>query len=281
MTGKVLIVGAGGRLGQALCASPATLGLARGQLDIAAPDAIAAALDTLNPGAVINAAALAHVDACENDWPAALRANAEGPGVLAAACAARGAPLVHVSTDYVFGAEGHANPRRETDEPAPLNAYGRSKLEGERRVRAAGGPAVVARTAWLFGFDGDFLDRMAAIARARGKVQVTEQIGSPTPVAALAKALLALAAALRAGKALPTVLHVAGTPAVTRAAWVEAAFGADPSLAHAPVERVGLEAFAGDPAARPLGTPLDSGLFARLMGASLDWRAALGAGQSG
>jgi dTDP-4-dehydrorhamnose reductase len=272
----LVITGAGGRLGQALRALPGAIGLTRGELDIADAGAVADQLHALSPRAVINAAAMANVDACETDWAAALRANAEGPAVLARACAARGLPLVHVSTDYVFGAEGHARARRESDLPAPMNAYGRSKLLGEHGVADAGGNAVTVRTAWLFGFAGDFIDRMIHVGRARGALQITEQLGTPTPVRGLALALRGIAEAMLADKALPPVLHVAGAPLCTRAEWVAAGLAAHADLAHISLDRVSVSAFAADGAARPLGTPLDTGLYQHLFGQALDWRSALG-----
>ncbi|MFZ4071374.1 MAG: SDR family oxidoreductase [Caulobacterales bacterium] len=275
MNQPIVITGAGGRLGRALCTLPGCVGLTRRALDIADAAAVAAELSALRPRAVINAAAMANVDACETDWTAALRANADGPTVLALACAALGVPFVHVSTDYVFGAEGHARARREGDPPAPVNAYGQSKLLGEQGVAGAGGVAVVVRTAWLFGFPGDFLDRMIQRAEAKGVVQVTEQVGTPTPVRGLALALRSIAGALLEGAALPPVLHVAGAPVCSRAEWVETCLAARRDLAAVAVERVSLGAFAQDAAARPLGTPLDTSLYQCLFSQALDWRLAL------
>lgn len=275
MTGPVLIVGVGGRLGRALheARPETTVGLSRAALDITDAHQIAAALDRLSPLAVINAAAMAAVDACETDFDAAVWVNGLGPGLLAEACAARALPFIHVSTDYVFGAEGHDRPRRETDSPCPINAYGRSKLLGEERVLATGGRSVIVRTAWLFGFKGDFIDRMAQKALQHAPLQITEQKGSPTPVRTLAGALLQLADRLTAGAEAPAVLHLAGAPVTTRADWVERAL-----LAAAPgqavIERVLGEAFAHIGAARPLGTPLDCSLAATVFDLSIDWRPA-------
>jgi dTDP-4-dehydrorhamnose reductase len=262
-------------LGQALCALPNVVGLDRAALDIAERYAVGIALERLRPCAVINAAAKADVDRCESDWPGALRANAEGPGVLAVACATLGLPLVHVSTDYVFGGEGHACPRRESDPPAPVNAYGRSKLLGEQRVLDSAGNAVVVRTAWLFGFAGDFLDRMRLKALAEGRLRVTEQAGTPSPVAGVAEGLHRIAIGLARGLRLPPIIHLAGAPIATRAEWVAAAVGCDPAMAGVIIDRVGIDAFPGDAAVRPLGTPLDTRLYHSLFGAPPDWRRAL------
>ena len=276
MTSPILILGAGGQLGRALVSagSAQVVGLDRHALDIANASAAAAALDLHQPRAVINAAAMAGVDTCESDFAAAVRVNAEGPGVLARACAARDIPFLHVSTDYVFGGEGHDRPRREADEPNPINAYGRSKLLGEEQVKAAKGRAVVVRTAWLFGFPTDFIDRMARKAIAEGgRLRITEQTGAPTPVRPLAQALLRLAGRLADGEDAPSILHLAGAPVTTRADWTERALiAAAPRLAN--IERGSNEAFADTGAVRPLGTPLDSTLAAQQFDHHIDWRPA-------
>jgi len=275
MKAPFLVLGAGGRLGRALAerGGAGVVGLDRQALDIAAPSAVAQALQTHRPRTVINAAAMAAVDACETDFAAAVRVNAEGPGVVARACAAREIPFVHVSTDYVFGGEGHDRPRREGDPPRPINAYGRSKRMGEEEVLAAQGRSVIVRTAWLFGFPTDFVDRMARKAAQGERLRITEQTGAPTPVGPVAESLLRFAERLAAGAPAPPILHLAGSPVTTRAAWVERALAAAaPGLAV--IERVPVDAFANTGAARPLGTPLESRLAAELFDLRIDWRPA-------
>jgi dTDP-4-dehydrorhamnose reductase len=275
MTAPILVLGAGGRLGRVLVARGGSnvVGLDHQTLDIAHPSAVAEGLETHRPGAVINAAAMAAVDACETDFAAAVRSNAEGPAVVARACAACDIPFIHVSTDYVFGGEGHDRPRREGDPPSPINAYGRSKRMGEEEVLGAQGRSVIVRTAWLFGFPMDFVDRMARKAAQGERLRITEQTGAPTPVGPLAGSLLRFAERLAKGAPAPPILHLAGSPVTTRAAWVERALAAAaPGLAA--IERVSGDAFAGTGAARPLGTPLDSRLAAELFDLRIDWRPA-------
>jgi dTDP-4-dehydrorhamnose reductase len=192
---------------------------------------------------------------------------------LARACLAHQAALIHISTDYVFGGDGHAAPRTEGEAPCPINAYGRSKLFGEEAVKAGGGRSLIVRTAWLFGFEGDFIHRMAQKALRGDRLQVTEQAGTPTPARALADGLWRLAAPLINGASMPPVLHLAGSPVTSRATWAERALrAAIPGFRD--LERVDSALFAGAGAVRPIGTPLDSGLAARQFDLRLDWGAA-------
>ena len=119
-------------------------GLTRARCDVTDRRAVSRALDSFKPDVVVNSAAYTNVDLCEFETRAARRVNGLAPGLLAAACKRRGCVLVHVSTDSVFG--DHARGRRETDRPDPINAYGRSKAEGEKAVRAAGGDWYIVRT---------------------------------------------------------------------------------------------------------------------------------------
>ena len=150
----LLIVGATGTLGKALARACEWRGMgykltARSELDLCSEASAAAALDRLQPWAVINAAGWVRVDEAERDAAACLAANADGAGCLARACAERGLPIVGFSSDLVF--DGRlSRPYVESDRPAPLNAYGRSKAESERAVLAVDGPALMIRTAAFF-----------------------------------------------------------------------------------------------------------------------------------
>jgi dTDP-4-dehydrorhamnose reductase len=147
----------------------------------------------LDPRAVVNCAAYTNVDGAEADEETAERVNADAAGNLARACAAAGARLVHVSTDYVFDGSKR-EPWVESDPVNPLGAYGRTKLHGEQRVAALDDHAIV-RTAWLFGPHGpNFVSTMLRLASERDEVQVvTDQIGSPTFAGHLAPALVDMA----------------------------------------------------------------------------------------
>ncbi len=148
----------------------------------------------LHPSIVINCAGYTDVDRAESEPELALAVNGTGAGAVARACAEVGAHLVHISTDYVFDGS-RRRPYPENAVPRPLSAYGRSKLEGERQVRAALDRALIVRSAWLFGPGRPgFVDKVLERARRGQEVRVvTDQVGSPTYTRDLARALLTLA----------------------------------------------------------------------------------------
>lgn len=204
---RIIVTGASGLVGSALARRPGVVGLSRAQLDIRDPSG----LGTYDPDLVINCAAQANVDAAETDPETAFEINAHAAGALARRCAELGVRLVHLSTDYVF--DGTATrPYGEHDLVCPINAYGRSKLEGERLVREHGG--TIVRTSWVFGASGrGFVQQVLARLAAGEEVRASSaQQGCPTYVEDLADALLALAKL----PVLPSILHVVGEPATTR-----------------------------------------------------------------
>jgi dTDP-4-dehydrorhamnose reductase len=158
------------------------------EVDISDPKAVGRLLDGLDPAPdfLVNAAAFTHVDRCEREPKAARRANAVAPGVLAEACARVGSRLVHVSTDYVFAGDAE-RPYSEEDAPAPRSVYGRTKLEGEERVRAVSEDFLLVRTSWVYGRGRNFLAAILAQAEARRRGEasgplrvVDDQRGRPT-----------------------------------------------------------------------------------------------------
>lgn len=194
---RILVVGAGGQLGRELLALPSSphelVGLARAQCDIANAGDAARALATHRPDAVVNCAAWTKVDAAEQQRDAAYRANAEGPRLLAQACADADVMLCHVSTDYVF--DGTATAPIAEDAPTrPLGVYGESKRAGEEAVAASGARHAVVRTAWLYGQDGpNFVLTMLRLGAEREELKVVaDQRGAPTWTGHLAPALLRL-----------------------------------------------------------------------------------------
>lgn len=185
----LVIIGAAGTLGRAfgrLCEERGIpyRRLTRQQMDIADPHSVAKALDEQRPWAVVNAAGYASVDGAERNALRCYRDNAEGPAVLAAACAERGLPFLTFSSDLVFdGAQ--SIPYLEGDAVAPLNVYGISKGEAEARVLALLPSALVVRTSALFGpwDERNVLTRtLQAVAQGRTVVAADDQVLSPTYV---------------------------------------------------------------------------------------------------
>jgi len=164
------------------------------RLDIRDADAVRAAVETLAPDALINAAAWTAVDGAEADPEGARAVNATGAGHLAAAAAAVGAHMVHVSTDFVFGASD-GRPFAIDAPTGPLSVYGRTKLEGERLVRKEAPDATVLRTAWVYSSHGqNFVKSMLRLMGERDELGVVvDQIGAPTWAYPLAGACWAAA----------------------------------------------------------------------------------------
>jgi dTDP-4-dehydrorhamnose reductase len=196
---KVLIVGAGGQLGQELLRTAAAdvecVPMARAQLNIADPTAVAASLEAVAPQLVINAAAYTAVDKAESEPEDARRGNVEGPGTLAQACGQRGIRLIHISTDFVF--DGAASqPYLPEAATAPLGEYGRSKRDGELAVQRALPQALILRTGWVYSsFGNNFVKTMLRLMGERDELAVvTDQVGTPTWAHGLAAAVWAAAA---------------------------------------------------------------------------------------
>lgn len=193
---KVLVTGAGGMLGHdvvraAELGNHEVVGLDRSQLDITDAAAVGRAMRRERPQGVVNCAAWTDVDLAEERPEAAHRVNAGGARNVAAAAAEHGAAVVHPSTDYVFdGRKSEAY--LETDETAPVSAYGAGKLAGELEVGAANPRHFVVRSSWLFGVAGaNFVETMLRVGSERSEVMVVrDQLGSPTYTAHLAEGVV-------------------------------------------------------------------------------------------
>lgn len=267
-----LVLGAGGQLGSDLLRvldGQDVIGLTRAELDVCDVAAVRERLAGVD--VVLNAAAYTNVDAAESEEPAAFAANALGPARLAAACAAAGARLVHVSTDYVF-AGGATEPYGEGEPVDPRNAYGRTKAAGEWAVLAAAPESYVVRTAWVYGqTGGNFVKTMARLESSRETVSVVaDQTGSPTWSRDLAAGLVSLA---RSG-APGGVWNCTSTGTTTWHGLARAVFeelGADPAR----VQPTTTDAFPR-PAPRPAYSVLSGEKWAAAGLAPLpDWRVAL------
>lgn len=280
---RLLIAGWQGQVAQALIrvapsrADITACAVGRPALDICEVRTIERALSDINPDVVINTAAYTDVDKAETEPERAMALNCEGARLLAASSAARGIPILHISTDYVFGGTSPV-PYVETDATAPATAYGRSKLAGEDAVRAANPKHIILRTAWVYSEHGRNFVKTILNAARNGKPLrvVADQYGSPTYAPHLVDAMLTIAgrvaSASSAGGPWGTY-HAAGAG---RASWCDLASAA---LAHA--SDPGLRAIDVLPIAsadyptktpRPAHSELDCSKLAKAFGIRLpDW----------
>jgi dTDP-4-dehydrorhamnose reductase len=176
------------------------VGFGRSELDVTDPATVEKKLDLERPDVVIHCAAWTDVDGAEEAEEAAMAVNGAGAGNIAAAAATVGASVVYVSSDYVFdGAKGA--PYVEADQPAPLSAYGRTKLAGEEATAAANKRHFIVRSSWLFGIGGsNFVETMLRLAADHGEVLVVrDQVGSPTYTWHLAYGIVRLIEGLEFG----------------------------------------------------------------------------------
>ena len=182
---RIVVVGAGGRLGAALVREYGrefeVVGFNHTQLDLGAPEQLHSTLGSLDFDALINAAAQTNVDRCETHQEEAFALNAEAPRVLAEICRAKKARFIHISTDYVFDGEKR-QPYTEEDEARPISVYGESKRQGECRALEANDRALVVRVSWVFGPDrASFIDAILKKARQEEEISaVVDKYATPT-----------------------------------------------------------------------------------------------------
>jgi len=191
---RVVIIGAGGRLGATLVREYGkefdVVGFNHAQLDLGKPEQLRATLGELEFDALINTAAQTNVDRCETQQEEAFALNAEAPRILAEICAAKRARFIHIGTDYVFDGEKR-EPYTEEDEARPISVYGESKREGERRALEANDRALVVRVSWVFGPDRpSFVDWAIGQAREKEEVNaIADKWATPTYTLDLAQLL--------------------------------------------------------------------------------------------
>ncbi|MGW3605754.1 dTDP-4-dehydrorhamnose reductase [Micromonospora sp. NPDC005161] len=277
---RLLVTGAGGMLGRDLLAALrprddlSVTATTRADLDIADPDAVRDAV--AGHDLVINTAAWTDVDGAEAREQAATAVNGDAVANLASACAATGARMIHISTDYVFRGDA-TEPYPEDAPTCPVNAYGRSKLVGELAVtRLLPDAGYVVRTAWLYGAHGpNFVATMLRLAGERERLDVVnDQRGQPTWSYRLAEQLVALTGAALAGHAAPGVYHGTASGETTWYGLARAVFdlrGLDPDRIR-PTTSDGYRRSAPRPAYSVLGH--DRWRAANLRPLA-DWRSAL------
>ncbi len=270
---RSVILGGGGMLGRALGGEGerrghATLVLNKEEADVRDPAAVRRALSDFSPAVVFNTAAFTDVDGCEQHRDLAMAVNGDAVAGLGALAGESGARLVQVSTDYVFDGQARS-PYREDAAPAPLSAYGESKLLGERHALRAP-DALVVRASWLFGPGGRnfVLTVLRLLEQPAALAIVDDQLGSPTYTAFLAAALFDLAERRACG-----IVHYCNTPPVT---WCAFARAIAEERGSTRAVRATTTAALGRPAARPAYSVLDTGRFSRLVGRQVEsWREGL------
>ncbi|WP_328515299.1 dTDP-4-dehydrorhamnose reductase [Marinobacterium marinum] len=229
----MLIIGAAGQVGHALAEllekTPGIepVALNRRQLDITSKDDIRRQLDKHLPDYVVNCAGFNRVDAAERQVDQALAVNRDGPGLLASACAELSIPLLHLSSDYVF--DGHyASGYSEDDEPSPPCRFGRSKWEGEERVRQLQPQHLILRVSWIFSGRGhNFLLRTLEQARQDSVLEAADdRRGCPTSADDVARVVLAILRQLACGIEVWGTYHYCGAEITTRYGFSEAILAA-------------------------------------------------------
>jgi len=285
---KILLFARRGQLGWELERTLAPLGEVQAldypQVDFSKPEALRQLVRDARPDIIVNPAAYTAVDRAEIESDLAFRVNAQAPAVLAEEALRLRVPLVHYSTDYVYdGTKGSSYV--ETDETAPLNVYGSSKLAGDQAVTSVGGAHIILRTSWVYSMrQGGFVTKVLKWAREQEVLRVVDdQVSGPTSARMLAEltALLLAGAgsdpfawlAERAG-----VYHCAGDGACSRYAWAREIIRLDPRPEEQKVRELvpASSAEFPTPAARPLVTALDCGKLEHVFGLRLPpWQTAL------
>jgi len=280
---KILVTGTEGQLARSLVERVhfhpeiELVAIGRPQLDLEIAGSAAAVIAEAAPDVVINAAAFTSVDQAEGEPEHAGRINTDAAGEVAEAAARASAAVIQLSTDYVFDGQA-SRPLREDAAVRPLGVYGRSKLAGEERVRAANPRHAIVRTAWVYSpFGRNFVKSIMAAAGVRDRLSVVDdQRGSPSSALDLADGLLAMA---KAGNGWGETYHLAGRG---QASWCEFAREimaqcATNDLPHVPVDPIRTEDWPTK-AVRPRNSVLDSGKFEQAFSFAMpDWRTSLSA----
>lgn len=279
---RILVTGRDGQVARSLAERGGAHELVfagRPELDLADPASIERTVAAVAPDLIVSAAAYTAVDKAEDEPELAMAVNGEGPGVLARAAARAGAPVIHLSTDYVF--DGSLDrPWREDDPVAPLGVYGATKLAGEQAVAASGATYAILRTAWVYSpFGTNFVGTMLRLAERRGELSVVDdQIGCPTSALDIADAVRAVADAWRKAPrhGADAVYHFAGDGETSWAEFARAIF-AESGRRGGPVAQVkGIPTSAYPTRARrPANSRLDCQKFARTFYPPPAWKDSL------
>ena len=281
---RILVTGKHGQVATALRERAPegveVVALGRPELDLADAGSIRDAFDAAVADVVVNAAAFTAVDKAEAEEELATRINGDGAGRVAEAARGLGAPIIQLSTDYVFdGVLGR--PYREEDPVGPIGAYGRSKLAGEEAVAGANPRAAILRTAWVYSpFGANFVKTMLRLGESRREVRVVaDQIGSPTSALDIADAIFEIARQLMAAPAADKygVFHMTGAGEASWAEFAQAIFTQAHALGRPAVQVIPIPtAEYPTPARRPANSRLDGARLERDYGVTLPhWRDSL------
>ena len=279
---KVLVCGRSGQVGSALFTSESPkdleiIVLGRPILDITNTASIMSVFGEVEPDLVINAAAYTAVDQAETDEASAESLNARAAGALAKAANDHGAPIIHLSTDYVYDGS-KMKPYKETDPVSPLGVYGRTKLIGEQKVAENNSNNLILRTAWVYSvFGNNFVKTMLRVANDRDELNVvSDQWGCPTSAHDIASALINIVAKHADGPGVinGALYHLAGTGEATWADLAEHVFDVSAAKGgpNARVNRISSDEWP-TPVTRPTNSRLDCSALSRDFDIQMpDWR---------
>lgn len=291
----ILLTGKTGQIGweleRALAPLAPVVALGRREMDLTDTDAMRRRVRDTDPGLIVNAAAYTAVDAAEEEPALAMAVNGTAPGVLAEEAKRLGVPLVHFSTDFVFDGRGAPGPSprpyTESDAPAPINEYGRTKLAGERAIQAVAPVHLILRTSWIYGNRGrNFLRTIRRLAAERDELKVVDdQIGSPTWARAVADATARILARGRSPATGPGaglaeaggLYHLSAAGSTSWCGFAAAIVERDWESERAAPRVVPIPTGAYPAAAaRPAYSVLDNGAIAKAFGITLaDWKTQL------
>jgi len=283
---KILLLGCDGQVGWELQRSLQPLGEVVAldfrsrelSADFSRPDSLAATVAAVKPDLIVNSAAHTAVDKAESEPALAQAINADAPGVLARAAAASGAWLVHYSTDYIFDGSGD-QPRAEDAPAGPLSVYGRTKLDGERQIRASGCRHLILRTSWVYAArGGNFAKTMLRLAGTKTELNVIDdQVGAPTGADLLADLTALMARAAAAQPQLSGTYHAVAAGATSWHGYAKLVIetarerGVPLTLPADALRPIPTSAYP-TPAARPLNSRLDTRKLRDAFGVHLpDW----------
>lgn len=285
---RVLVTGAQGQLGRALCQSFAgsaeVIACDRNALDLSNPDSIRSRIRDVAPDVILNAGAYTAVDRAESEKEMAMAINGRAPGVLAEEARRSSALLIHYSTDYVFNGS-KSTPWVEDDAPAPLSVYGATKLAGEEAIRSVNGRFLIFRTSWVYAPEGkNFLLTMLRLGKERDSLNVVDdQVGAPTTARELARATRTIAEGIVTGKfdrqpEWAGVYHMTCSGSTSWCGFARAIFERGTSLLDGKMPKVNPIATSDypTPAKRPLNSVLSNEKVQKRFGLQLaDWKSAL------